>query len=606
MGYNSDGRDSIKNILGLTSQYLVPRYQRRYIWDEKRWLDLFDDIKFIYQMRESGQKCNHFLSTFIFEKASTTNNGVDNYNIIDGQQRISTIMVIIAAICRMFNELEDQIDFNLYTQYLIANGSSGLFVKIDNDNTDLLVQIISNCTNYKTDKADLYPVNIRRFNKYDKEQKNIVKCYIYFYEHIKELLNWNSIDDNENKRLKLKNYISVVLEMQAISIIAEDEQSGYDVFEILNARGTPLAGHELLKNYIFKYYQPIAQVDNAKNLWLQMERDINIKNDIYIAYFIDHYITHKYSKASKSNSILRIIKNANERNDTKKILEDIVLKSKYYKWFIDPKSFLDNTLLENKCATEEIYSVLMYFSLKNQIQFRPLFLSIFSKIEETKERLLDAGIDEEQIKSNKEFKEIVNAAKNVMLYLLKYSLAYFGVLKEQPKTIEDKIHELAQKIERNEYTFDEVYKKFVVKANNELFGVKFADLGYSNKNKLYERKKTSVDIRQLMRMYELYLQGTDELTIDNMTIEHITNDDELDPNVVKFGNLIPLAEELQKEIGVETDYQNKYKIYKKSAFKTVQELCNQFNNWDNSSITKRTNYLADVFYYKILADVFKL
>lgn len=121
---------------------------------------------------------------------------------------------------------------------------------------------------------------------------------------------------------------------------------------------------------------------------------------------------------------MRIIKNANERNDTKKILEDIVLKSKYYKWFIDPKSFLDNTLLENKCATEEIYSVLMYFSLKNQIQFRPLFLSIFSKIEETKERLLDAGIDEEQIKSNKEFKEIVNAAKNVMLYLLKYSLAY--------------------------------------------------------------------------------------------------------------------------------------------------------------------------------------
>lgn len=603
MGYNSDGRDSIKNILGLTSQYLVPRYQRRYIWDEKRWQDMFDDIKFTYQMRENGQKCNHFLSTFIFEKATTSNNGVDNYNIIDGQQRISTVMVIIAAICRMFNEIDDQIDFNLYTQYLIANGSAGLFVKIDNDKTDLLVDIISNCSNYKEDKADLYPVKIRKFNKYDKSEKNIVKCFIYFYENIKKLLNWDNIDENDRK-LKLKNYISVVLEMQAISIIAENEQSGYDVFEILNARGTPLADHELLKNYIFKYYQPIAQVDIAKNLWIKMEHDINIENDTYIAYFIDHYITHKYSKASKSNSILRIIKNANERNDTKKILDDIVLKSKYYRWFIDPKSILDNTLLENKTATEAIFSVLMYFSLKNQIQFRPLFLSIFSKVEKVKEELLNLGIPEETIKSNKDFKQIVNDSKNTMLYLLKYSLAYFGVLKEQPKTIEDKIHELAQKIEKGEYTFKEIYTALKIKANNELFRGRFASLGYSNKNKLFERKKSSVDIRQLMRMYELYLQGTDELTIDNLTIEHINNDNDTDPNVVKFGNLIPLAEELQREIGSETDYQRKCIVYKKSAFKTVQELCNQFPEWNNETITKRTDLIADIFYNNILNEVF--
>lgn len=218
--------------------------------------------------------------------------------------------------------------------------------------------------------------------------------------------------------------------------------------------------------------------------------------------------------------------------------------------------------------------------------------------------MLNLGIPEETIKSNKDFKQIVNDSKNTMLYLLKYSLAYFGVLKEQPKTIEDKIHELAQKIEKGEYTFKEIYTALKIKANNELFRGRFASLGYSNKNKLFERKKSSVDIRQLMRMYELYLQGTDELTIDNLIIEHINNDNDTDPNVVKFGNLIPLAEELQREIGSETDYQRKCIVYKKSAFKTVQELCNQFPEWNNETITKRTDLIADIFYNNILNEVF--
>lgn len=603
MGYNSNSKENVKAILGLTSQYIIPRYQRRYIWDEKRWQDMFDDIKFIYQTREKGQKCNHFLSTFIFEKAKTTNNGVDNYNVIDGQQRLSTIMVIIAAICRMFNEINDKVNFDLYKQYLTANGSEGVFVKIDNKETDLLVNIISNCTDFKDTLAELFPVSIRKFNKYDKSQKNILKCFIYFYDNIKTLLNWHKIDNDTKKQL-LINYTSVILDMQAISIIAEDEQSGYDIFEILNARGTPLADHELLKNYIFKYYQPIAQVDTAKNLWIQMEKSINIKNDIHIAYFIDHYITHKYSKASKSNNILRIIKNANERNDTKAILEDIVLKSKYYQWFIDPKLILENSLLENKIATEKIFSVLIYFSLKNQIQFRPLFLSIFSKVEKTKENLICAGVKEEAIKNNNEFKAIVNKASNAMQYLLEYSIAYFGVLNEQPKTIEDIIHDLAQKIEKDEYSFDEIFKKLKINAKIDLFKMKFENLGYSNKNKLYDRKKTSVDIRQILRMYELYLQGTDELTIDNMTIEHIMNDSETDLFVVKIGNLLPLAESLQREIGPETKFEIKRKIYEKSAFKTVNQFCKQYNQWNNDNIVKRTRDIAELFYNSILNDVF--
>ena len=47
-------------------------------------------------------------------------------------------------------------------------------------------------------------------------------------------------------------------------------ENGYDIFEILNARGTPLAQHELLKNYIFKFYKPIGDIDKAKMLWSEI------------------------------------------------------------------------------------------------------------------------------------------------------------------------------------------------------------------------------------------------------------------------------------------------------------------------------------------------
>jgi len=246
MSYHANGDETIKTILGKTQQYKIPRYQRKYIWDEKRWQDMYDDIKFIYQARVEGQTVNHFLSTFIFEKISNKDNGVDNYNIIDGQQRISTVLVILSAICRLYNEICDEVSFDLYTQYLVAKGNQGRFVKIDNFSSDLLQEIIAGTATYQKDLKNLYPLNIRKFDKNTKEEKNIFKCFVYFYNKIKLLLEWDSTDQ-ETRKSRLTTFISVVLDMQAISIVVEDEQSGYDVFEILNARGTPLADHELLK-----------------------------------------------------------------------------------------------------------------------------------------------------------------------------------------------------------------------------------------------------------------------------------------------------------------------------------------------------------------------
>ena len=66
-----DGR-SIKSLLGGTVKYIIPRYQRKYIWDDKHWQDLYDDLIFVYNNRYTNPSLKHFFSTFIFEKIDSS------------------------------------------------------------------------------------------------------------------------------------------------------------------------------------------------------------------------------------------------------------------------------------------------------------------------------------------------------------------------------------------------------------------------------------------------------------------------------------------------------------------------------------------------------
>ena len=68
-------------------------------------------------------------------------------------------------------------------------------------------------------------------------------------------------------------------------------------------------------------------------LWTEIESLLTTKDHNNISNFIDHYTIHKYGKPDKINTVLRIIKEHNKKNNTKKLLDDIYSKSKYYEIF---------------------------------------------------------------------------------------------------------------------------------------------------------------------------------------------------------------------------------------------------------------------------------
>lgn len=86
---------SIGRVLSNNVQYMVPRYQRKYVWNEQQWKNLIEDILSSMNV-VSEEDRYHFIGSFIFEKK---NNG---WIIVDGQQRLTTITILLAVISKLF------------------------------------------------------------------------------------------------------------------------------------------------------------------------------------------------------------------------------------------------------------------------------------------------------------------------------------------------------------------------------------------------------------------------------------------------------------------------------------------------------------------------
>jgi len=160
--------------------------------------------------------------------------------------------------------------------------------------------------------------------------------------------------------------------MTVVKIVSTSEEDSYTIFEILNARGQELAAHELLKNYIMRYIQPVERHDDAKQTWNDIERTIGTAMDK----FVKHYATHRFGDTrDKYSSPYQAIQKATRGQDIGKLFDDIVLKSQYYRRIIHPSGGEDGN-----CSDIE-FEIFNFFRVKRLEQFRPILLSLIHQNE---------------------------------------------------------------------------------------------------------------------------------------------------------------------------------------------------------------------------------
>ena len=94
-------KHTVQQLFERDVRYIVPLYQRPYVWDEDhQWAPLWDDIIALLQHQESGDQSglwSHFLGAIVVEQDGTLPGQIPRFTVIDGQQRLTTLQLIVAA-----------------------------------------------------------------------------------------------------------------------------------------------------------------------------------------------------------------------------------------------------------------------------------------------------------------------------------------------------------------------------------------------------------------------------------------------------------------------------------------------------------------------------
>jgi uncharacterized protein with ParB-like and HNH nuclease domain len=237
----------LRNFLEGGKQFQVPLFQRPYVWSEENWESLWDDMMSLY---EDGETAYHFLGPIVTLAFAGTAEGISPFVVIDGQQRLITLTLILAAVRDSLRESGKETQGNeVHDLYLINRYKAG-------DNIYKILPTQTDRAAYKSFVQGKHPTGSSR----------LIAAFDYFRSKLTRGL----MDNGEPVDVeKLKTIILGKLTL--VSITLDDRDNPHLIFESLNYKGTPLTQADLIRNFFFMRL-PSAEHDKVySELWLPMQ-----------------------------------------------------------------------------------------------------------------------------------------------------------------------------------------------------------------------------------------------------------------------------------------------------------------------------------------------
>ncbi len=243
----------INNLFGTDVQYQVPRYQRRYVWNETNWETLWEDI--LAQEKLDVEARGHFTGPIVTR--SIGRGQLDRYEVIDGQQRLVTFQIILCAI-RDLCVLRDHQELAAEATRHIVNTDD---VVRRNNLKEFPYKFLP--TDYdkpffeKVAAGEYRKDENRVFDVANKVGDNIFRAYAYFAnkitEHVEDDCNYDKISDLISS---IKNDFTLV------PITLETSDHPEKVFESINATGRMLSEFDYLRNNLFLRARKLEKDEN--------------------------------------------------------------------------------------------------------------------------------------------------------------------------------------------------------------------------------------------------------------------------------------------------------------------------------------------------------
>ncbi len=298
----------LKKILDGNLQMIVPIFQRPYSWGKEQVKTLWEDIIKLYDANNNDVK--HFLGPIV--RAIVYASSVDTVKLylIDGQQRIITLMVLLACIRNSIKDKNEEIAKKIESGYLVNSL----------EKTDNYFKLIPS-----EGDRNVFKAIIRGDNLGDGKSK-LKDTFEFFSKRLKE---------TEFDLEKLRGII--INNLMLVNIDVGKEENPYLIFESLNAKGTPLTQADLIRNLIF---MKISNEDKQKELysefWGPMEE--LLKNELENFFWRYTLKDGNFVKIQRTYANLKSEFETNNEKNAEDELKKLYLYSKYYKHLVDPEN----------------------------------------------------------------------------------------------------------------------------------------------------------------------------------------------------------------------------------------------------------------------------
>ncbi|GAA0874884.1 DUF262 domain-containing protein [Wandonia haliotis] len=539
---------TFRKILGNGLTYVIPKFQRDYSWESEHWDDLWQDLEDLYTDKENA----HYMGYLVLQTSDQK-----EHKIIDGQQRITTMSLLIISVLKRLKELEE-------------NG-------IDADKNKLRREQLQNSYIGYLDPVTLVPKNKLKLNR---NNDNFYRAYIVPMGHIPQrntnaseklmraCFEWyyKKVSNRFKSGEELVGFIDKIVDKLFFTVITVgDELNAYKVFETLNARGVQLSSSDLLKNYLFSTVDADpsgAHNEDFNQLEIYWDQIISKLGSEKLPEFLRYY-WNSFNKTVRKNDLFKTIKRSiNSKQQVFDLLRDLATKADSYKALLNP----NDDLWIGKNEIVKHLEELRIFGAKQPIS---LLMSAYSNLNEA---------------------DFLKVLKICSIIYMRYNVIG-GLNPNEQESVFNKIaNYIAENKSFRKSDFGDIYP------NDDEFEINFANKEFTNTAR--NRKV----IKYILTRIENIVAGVDyDFTSDKNSIEHILpehpNDDwDVSDEVVdrcryKLGNMTLL------EKGKNNDLQNalysvKKNVFLTSSFTTTKKIANDYSNWGEDEIIKHQKWMA--------------
>ncbi len=554
IGLQNIYQDNIENLLREYSTYEVPFFQREYSWKKDEWTDFLEDA---LKSKENNSK--HFFGFMTFRKESE-----DKIFIIEGQQRLTTIIILICLVRDIYFDLNDD-DWKKFEFYIKLDDllspyePSSPKLILSDMNKDFFEKYIQTLDKPE-EKISKYNIE----NKVSITNAYIFECYKYFYLELNKKMKALKTEDQKEYlreliKTILRNFIVVKTEVT-------DNKAAFNIFQTLNDRGLDLTVTDLLKIYLFDTVGNSWQ--DAKDKWDDIREALSQQN---MNAFLRHFWLSKYSVIKEKDLLLAIEKKVDNKNEVFKFLNELKDDAEYYDALLNPSRVFWGK------RSQEIVTLLEELQILSRQQPLPLLL---------------ASCREEQFHTN-EFIKLLNICTN-------YIFRYLTIAERENKELERLFSDIAIDIRKGKIKDTREVKNRLMKeyVDDETFISIFS-----------KKQIKSVKVaKYILVKIENYLSGETEKVNKRITLEHILpkspNDDwkeylmenrmEKEEFVYRIGNMTLLLQKPNKDATNNFFHKKVREIYLKETNLKINEDLQILNSWNRDDIQIRQEKLARI------------